>query len=173
MNENSTDSATSERIQEAISKSPHMGELKDADSVGTAGSPDCGDMLRMWMKFGKNDKGDKVVEKASFQSYGCETAMAIASVATQLLEGKTVDEARSMKSEQLSAPLGALPPMKIHCASLVEEAMKQALDSQVDTSPKNDVNLISEPHQKGTLAGSMQDASGKVGPKAKIVFKKK
>ena len=115
-----------QRIQEAIANPRNVGEMADADSVGTVGSPDCGDMLRMWVKF-KDDGGRKVIDRATFQTFGCETAIAVASVATELIAGKTVEEALSMSGGDLSAPLGALPPMKIHCAQLVEGALRSAL----------------------------------------------
>ena len=115
-----------QRIRNAIANPQNLGEMADADSVGTVGSPDCGDMLRMWVKF-KDDGGRKVIDRATFQTFGCETAIAVASVATELIAGKTVEEALSMSGSDLSAPLGALPPMKIHCAQLVEGALRSAL----------------------------------------------
>jgi nitrogen fixation protein NifU and related proteins len=118
------------RIKEAIAQPKNLGEMEDADSVGTVGSSDCGDMLRMWVKFRTDDKGRKVIDRATFQTFGCETALAVASVATELIAGKTVDEALNMSGEDLSAPLGPLPPMKIHCAQLVEGALRNALAPQ-------------------------------------------
>ena len=115
-----------QRIQEAIANPKNLGELPDADAVGTVGSPDCGDMLRMWIKF-KDQDGRRVIDRATFQTFGCETAIAVASVATELISGKTADEALSLSGAELSAPLGALPPMKIHCAQLVEGALRSAL----------------------------------------------
>jgi nitrogen fixation NifU-like protein len=118
-----------QRIHDAIANPKNLGEMENADSVGTVGSPDCGDMLRMWVKFKEQD-GKKVIDRATFQTFGCETAIAVASVATELIAGKTVEEALSMSGEDLSAPLGALPPMKIHCAQLVEGALRSALAPQ-------------------------------------------
>lgn len=115
-----------QRIQEAIRNPRNLGEMENADAVGTVGSPDCGDMLRMWVKF-KDEGGRKVIDRASFQTFGCETAIAVASVATELIAGKTAAEALSMSGEDLAGPLGALPPMKIHCAQLVEGALRAAL----------------------------------------------
>src|SRR5947207_10690296 len=115
-----------QRIHDAIANPKNLGEMENADSVGTVGSPDCGDMLRMWVKF-KDEGGKKVIDRATFQTFGCETAIAVASVATELIAGKTVEEALSMSGADLSAPLGALPPMKIHCAQLVERALQSAL----------------------------------------------
>ena len=128
-----------QRIHDAIANPKNLGEMENADSVGTVGSADCGDMLRMWVKFKEQD-GKKVIDRATFQTFGCETAIAVASVATELIAGKTVDEALSMSGADLSAPLGALPPMKIHCAQLVEGALRSALSPQsapVAAAPKS------------------------------------
>src|ERR1700761_2359833 len=100
--------------------------MHDSDAIGTVGSTDCGDMVRMWLKFKEQD-GKKVIDRATFQSFGCQTAIAVASVATELLAGKTIAEAQAMSGEELAAPLGALPPVKIHCAQLVEGALRNAL----------------------------------------------
>ena len=122
------------RIQEAIQNPKNVGEMENADSVGTVGSADCGDMLRMWVKFKEDDTGRRVIDRATFQTFGCETAIAVASVATELIAGKTVDEALSMSGSELAAPLGALPPMKIHCAQLVEGALRSALGAPAATA---------------------------------------
>jgi nitrogen fixation NifU-like protein len=115
------------RIQQALANPQNMGELANADAVGTVGSSDCGEMLRMWVKF-KEQNGRKVIDKATFQSFGCETAIAVASLATELIRGKTAEEALALRTEELSGELGPLPPMKIHCAQLVEGALRSALD---------------------------------------------
>jgi nitrogen fixation NifU-like protein len=114
------------RIQRAIADPQNMGELANADTIGTVGNSDCGEMLRMWVKF-KDEKGRKVIDRATFQSFGCETAIAVASLATELIRGKTAEEALSLKTEELAGELGPLPPMKIHCAQLVEGALRSAL----------------------------------------------
>src|SRR5438105_10764503 len=124
------------KIEEAIKNPRNLGEMKDADAVGTVGSADCGDMLRMWIKF-KEENGRQVIDRATFQSFGCQTAIAVASVATEMLKGKTPDEAKSMSGEELAAPLGALPPVKIHCAQLVEGALRNALGDERSTNVRS------------------------------------
>src|SRR5580765_3193183 len=114
------------KITEALRNPQNIGELPDADAIGTVGNSDCGEMLRMWVKF-KEQNGRKVIDRATFQSFGCETAIAVASLATELIRGKTADEALSLKTEELAGELGPLPPMKIHCAQLVEGALRSAL----------------------------------------------
>src|SRR3954453_5551515 len=114
------------KISDAIANPQNMGELANADAIGMVGNSDCGEMLRMWVKF-KEDRGKKVIDQATFQSFGCETAIAVASLATELIRGKTAEEALSLKTEKLAGELGPLPPMKIHCAELVEGALRSAL----------------------------------------------
>jgi len=122
------------RIQEALANPQNMGELANADAVGTVGNSDCGEMLRMWVKFKQQD-GKKVIDRATFQSFGCETAIAVASLATELIRGKTAEEALSLKTEELAGELGPLPPMKIHCAELVQGALRSALEPQSAAQP--------------------------------------
>jgi len=114
------------RIQAALANPQNLGELAGADAVGTVGNADCGEMLRMWVKF-KEQNGRRVIDQATFQSFGCETAIAVASLATELIKGKTAEEALALKTEELAGELGPLPPMKIHCAQLVEGALRSAL----------------------------------------------
>src|SRR3954469_20048212 len=117
------------RISEVMANPQNMGELESADAIGTVGNSECGEMLRMWIKF-KEEKGRKVIDRATFQSFGCETAIAVASLATELIMGKTAEEALSLKTEELAGELGPLPPMKIHCAQLVEGALRNALEPE-------------------------------------------
>jgi len=122
-------------------------------------------MLRIWLKFREEKEKGKVIDKASFQSFGCETAIAVASVATEMLAGKTMEEAQALHGEDLSAPLGPLPPMKVHCASLVEEALKQAL-IQPENASTADAEKSPEAHG---LQKSIQDSQS---AGRKIVFDK-
>jgi nitrogen fixation protein NifU and related proteins len=115
------------KVRETLANPLNQGEIADADAVGTVGSPECGDMLRMWLKFTEKD-GKRVIDRASFQAFGCQTAIAVASMATELLRGKTADEAKLLTAQELTGDLGPLPPMKIHCGQLVEGALRNALD---------------------------------------------
>src|ERR1022692_1920924 len=143
------------RIQEALANPQNMGELAGADAVGTVGNADCGEMLRMWVQFKEQD-GRKVIDRATFQSFGCETAIAVASLATELIRGKTAEEALALKTEELAGELGPLPPMKIHCAQLVEGALRSALEPAAETkispAPANAPTLLdsfSKPKEGG------------------------
>lgn len=132
----------------------NIGELADADAVGTVGNSDCGEMLRMWVKF-KQENGKKVIDRATFQSFGCETAIAVASLATELIRGKTAEEALALKTEELAGELGPLPPMKIHCAQLVEGALRSALE------PGAKSREVGTPSQKSPAVESLLDKFSK------------
>ena len=105
---NNEDSDFEDKIQDAIANPQNMGEMADADSVGTVGNPECGDMVRLWLKFDEKD-GKKVIDKASFQSFGCQTAIAVASMATEMLKGQNC---RRSEGTRLLRPLQTvgLPP---------------------------------------------------------------
>jgi NifU-like protein involved in Fe-S cluster formation len=121
-----------QRVRQSLADPKNQGEMPDADRVGTVGSPECGDMVRLWLKFTEKN-GRKVIDRASFQAFGCQTAIAVASMATELLRGKTPEEAGRLDASQLTGDLGPLPPMKIHCGQLVEEALRDALGEQPET----------------------------------------
>jgi len=153
-----------QRLANAIAQTRNLGEMEDADAVGTNGD-DCGDMLQMWVKFREED-GRKVIDRATFQTFGCQTAIAVASVATEMIKGKTIEEAMDLSGESLSAPLGPLPPMKIHCAQLVEGALRNALTgAPAETAP------VPGAGDTGTLFGQLSqgDASSN-SSKPKIVL---
>lgn len=146
--------------EDALQNPKNLGEMSGADAVGTAGNGDCGDLLRMWIKF-REDGGRKVIDKATFQSFGCQTAIAVASMATEMIRGKTAEEALALSDRDLSAPLGPLPPMKIHCAQLVEGALKNALGGETATPA---------PMVSGPMAPTLSDSLE--GPKeVKIKFR--
>ena len=163
-----------QRIAEAVAQPKNLGEMSDADAVGTAGSEGCGDMLRMWVKFRQDAQGRKVIDRATFQTVGCETAIAVASVATELVAGKTIAEALDLSGADLASSLGALPPMKIHCAQLVEGALRSALqgDSAPAASGHSEKQQSPAAHTAGspTLRDSFKPAEGSV-RKPNIVFK--
>ncbi len=148
------------KISDAIANPQNMGELANADAVGTVGNSDCGEMLRMWVKF-KDENGKKVIDRATFQSFGCETAIAVASLATELIRGKTAQEALSLKTEELAGELGPLPPMKIHCAQLVEGALRSALEPQ---------NVEAKPAASQAVAPTLLDNFSKPKEGMKITF---
>ena len=110
---------------------PHnVGEIEDASGVGTFGSPVCGDMMQMSIKV--NDEG--IITDAKFKTYGCGSAIASSSVATDMIIGKTCEEALKITNDDVLKELGGLPAVKIHCSVLSEQSIKAAI---YDSAQKN------------------------------------
>ncbi len=113
----------SEKVMEHFAAPHNVGELKDANAVGEVGNAQCGDIMRMYLKI-----EDDVIKDASFKTFGCCAAIASSSVATDMIKGKSLDEALALKNSDVVEALGGLPPVKIHCSVLAEEAIKSAID---------------------------------------------
>jgi nitrogen fixation NifU-like protein len=118
--------AYSEKVVDHYNNPRNVGSLdKNADAVGTGivGAPECGDVMKLQVKV----SGDGVIEDAKFKTFGCGSAIASSSLATEWLKGKTVDEAQEIKNTEIVEELN-LPPVKIHCSVLAEDAIKAALN---------------------------------------------
>lgn len=102
---------------------PHnVGEIENADGIGTYGSPVCGDMMQISIKV----EDDKIVD-AKFKTFGCGSAIASSSIATDMIVGKTIEEALAVTNKQIIDELGGLPPVKVHCSVLADHAIKSAI----------------------------------------------
>ena len=116
----------------------NMGDLKDADGVGEVGAAACGDIMKISIKI-----KDGRIEDARFKTFGCGSAIASSSMATELIKGRTIDEAMSFSNQEVVDALGGLPPVKIHCSVLAEEALKAALEDYVKRNPSAAGPLLS------------------------------
>lgn len=124
-----------DRVVKEFSNPQNVGEMKDANAVGTVGNATCGDIMKIFMKINEND----VIEDVSFQTFGCAAAIATSSVATTMIKGKTVEEALKITNKQVVDELGGLPAQKLHCSVLAEEAIKEAVNNYL-TEYKNKKN---------------------------------
>ncbi len=114
----------SEKVMDHFANPHNVGELEGANAVGEVGNARCGDIMRMYLKI-----EDNVIKDATFKTFGCCAAIASSSVTTDLIKGMTVDEALNFKNAEVVDALGGLPPAKIHCSVLAEEAIKKAIDN--------------------------------------------
>jgi len=112
-----------ERVIKEFQNPSNVGEMKDANAVGTVGNATCGDIMKIYMKI-----EDNVIKDVSFQTFGCAAAIATSSVATSMIKGKTVDEALKITNAEVVETLGGLPAQKLHCSVLAEEAIKAAVN---------------------------------------------
>ena len=114
--------AYSEKVMEHFANPRNVGELPDANGVGEVGNPKCGDIMRMYIRV-----EDNVIRDVSFKTFGCGAAIATSSMATELIKGKTIDEALQLTNRAVMEALDGLPPVKVHCSLLAEEAIHAAL----------------------------------------------
>lgn len=117
----------SEKVMEHFRNPRNMGALEDADGVGKVGNPVCGDVMQIFIKVGKAG-GKEVISDIKFQTFGCVSAIATTSMATELARGMTLDRARKISRDDVAKALGGLPPIKMHCSNLATEALNAAID---------------------------------------------
>ena len=112
----------SEKVMDHFSNPRNVGEVSEPNAVGQVGNPKCGDIMKMTMKI-----EDGVIQDVKFKTFGCGAAVATSSMATELVKGKTVEEALKLTNSAVAEALDGLPPQKLHCSVLDEEAIKAAL----------------------------------------------
>lgn len=123
----------SEKVMDHFTNPRNVGEIENAAGVGTVGNAKCGDIMRMYL-----DIEDNIVKDAKFKTFGCGAAVATSSMATELVIGKTVEEALKVTNKAVMEALDGLPPVKIHCSLLAEEAFHAAL---WDYAQKNNITI--------------------------------
>lgn len=114
----------SEKVMDHFSNPRNVGEIKDADGIGQVGNAKCGDIMQMFIKV--NDEG--IIEDVGFKTFGCGAAIATSSMATEMIKGKKVEDALKLSNSAVVEALEGLPPQKIHCSVLAEEAVKAAVE---------------------------------------------
>ena len=117
----------SEKVMDHFTHPRNVGEIPDANAVGQVGNAKCGDIMKMYMKI-END----VIVDVKFKTFGCGAAVATSSMATELVKGKTIDEALKLSNKAVMEALDGLPPVKVHCSVLAEEAIAAAIQNYYD-----------------------------------------
>ena len=113
----------SEKVMDHFANPRNVGVIEDANAVGEVGNAKCGDIMKMYMKI--NDEG--VIEDIKFKTFGCGAAVATSSMATEMVKGKTIEEALKLTNKAVAEALDGLPPVKMHCSVLAEEAIQATL----------------------------------------------
>ncbi len=117
----------SKKVIEHFRKPHNQGEIKNPDSVAVVGNPVCGDIMRLYIKVGKNKKGEEIIKDIKFETLGCGAAIATSSMITDLAKGKTLEEAYKITTKNVNEELEWLPPVKQHCSNLAAEGLHEAL----------------------------------------------
>lgn len=125
----------SEKVMEHFRNPHNVGEIPDASGVGNVGNPVCGDIMRLYIKV--DDKG--IITDAKFKTFGCGAAIATSSMVTDLVKGKTIDDALKISNRAVAEALGGLPKIKMHCSVLAEEALRAAINDYFNK--KNNIKV--------------------------------
>ncbi len=113
----------SEKVMDHFVNPRNVGEIDDADGIGEVGNAKCGDIMKIYLKI-END----IIVDVKFKTFGCGAAIATSSMATEMVKGKTIDEAQQITNKAVAEALDGLPPVKMHCSVLAEEALKSAIE---------------------------------------------
>ncbi len=135
--------AYSEKVMDHFANPRNVGEMPDADGIGEVGNSKCGDIMKMYIKV-----NDDVITDVSFKTFGCGAAIATSSMATELVKGHTIPEALQLTNKAVMEALDGLPPVKVHCSVLAEQAIKAAVSDYYQKKgidPKTIVGDIPEP----------------------------
>ncbi len=122
----------SEKVMEHFRNPRNVGEMKNPDGIGHVGNPVCGDIMELYIKV-----KDNIIVDAKFKTFGCGAAIATSSMVTELVKGKTVDEALEISNRAVAEALGGLPPIKMHCSILAENALKSAIEDYLKKRNKD------------------------------------
>ncbi len=114
----------------------NMGTIKDADSIGVAGNPVCGDIMKIYVKIAKNKEGKDILSDVKFETLGCAAAIATSSMVTEMAKGKTLEDALKITRAEVAEELEGLPPVKMHCSNLAAEALHKAIKKYQEKSGK-------------------------------------
>ena len=120
-----------EKVKDHFMNPRNVGEIKDADGVGTVGNPTCGDVMSIYIKVEDNKIAD-----IKFKTFGCAAAIASSSIATELVKGKTLEEAEKLSREDVANELGGLPAVKLHCSNLAADALREAIKDYREKNKK-------------------------------------
>ena len=132
----------SQKVMDHSINPRNVGEIENPDGIGEAGNPKCGDIMKIYLKV--NDD-TKIIEDVKFKTFGCASAIASSSMATELIKGKTIQEAWDLTNAAVAEALDGLPPIKMHCSVLAEEAIHEALN---DYRKKHGMEIIPVEHHE-------------------------
>lgn len=121
----------SDKVMDHFRNPRNVGDMPDADGIGHVGNPVCGDIMELYIKV-----RDNIIVDAKFKTFGCGAAIATSSMVTEIVKGKSVDEALKISNRAVAEALGGLPKIKMHCSVLAEEALKSAIDDYFKKHPK-------------------------------------
>ncbi len=137
-----------EKVMRHFMNPKNVGEIKDADGIGKVGNMTCGDIMYVYIKVGKDKKGEYVLKDVKFKTLGCAAAIATSDIVIELAKGKTIKEALKITNKDVVKELGGLPSIKVHCSLLAEEALGEAIYNYMKKNKKEVPKELEERHKR-------------------------
>ena len=125
-----------------------MGKIKNPDGIGKAGNILCGDIMHLYIKIGKEKKGEETIKDVKFETLGCVAAIATSSIITDIAKGKTIEQALNIDKKEIVEFLGGLPPIKLHCSVLAVDALSEAIYDYLSKNKKPIPKQLAEKHKR-------------------------
>ena len=138
----------SKKVLQHFNKPHNYGKMKSPDGVGEVGNLVCGDVMKLYIKVGENAKKQKIIKDIKFETYGCLSAIASSSMLTDLVKGKTLEQAINFDRKEIVQELGGLPPIKIHCSVLAGDALLEAIYDYLSRNKKPIPEKLTQRHQQ-------------------------
>ena len=138
----------SKKVIQHFNKPHNYGKMKSPDGVGQVGNMVCGDVMKLYIKVAQNKKGQDIIKDIKFETFGCLAAIASSSMLTDLVKGKTLEEAVNFNREEIVKELGGLPPIKVHCSVLAGDALIEAIHDYLVKNKKPIPKALNERHIK-------------------------
>jgi nitrogen fixation NifU-like protein len=136
------------KVLEYFRNPRNYGEIDNPDGVGKVGNIICGDVMWLYIKVDKNDKGEEIIKDIKFKTFGCAAAIATSSMVTELAKGKTLEEALNIDRKEITSSLGNLPPVKVHCSVLASDALVEAIYDYLSKNNREIPEDLIKRHQR-------------------------
>ena len=141
--------AYSKKVMKNYMNPKNMGEIKNPDGVGKVGNPTCGDIMWMYIKVDKDKQGKEILKDIKFKTFGCAAAISTSSMMTQMAKGKPIEDAEKITRDDIAKALDGLPPVKMHCSNLANEALRKAIEDYRKKSKKEQKPIKKETKKIG------------------------
>jgi len=150
----------SEKVLDHFRNPRNVGVLENPDGYGKVGNPVCGDLMEMFIKVGKNDKGEDIIEDIKFRTFGCGSAVSTSSMVTEMAKGQTLEDAYKITRQDVADELDGLPPIKMHCSNLAADALQAAINNY-RTGSKPEVDVITSCQLEVRVVLGLDEFEGK------------
>ncbi len=141
-------SVYSDKVMEYFREPRNMGKIENADGIGKVGNIICGDVMHLYIKIGRNDRGDEIIRDIKYETFGCVAAISTSSMVADLAKGQKLEDAMKIDKESIAKSLGGLPKIKLHCSVLAADALAESIYDYLSKNGREIPDTLKERHKK-------------------------